>query len=66
MAAQRELKEETGYWARSWHAGALHPPSGYADEVIHIFHANGWSPAMLFDQDELLELFAATPMKSQR
>ena len=62
MAAQRELKEETGYWARSgirW--GICIPSIGYADEVIHIFHANGWSPAMPLDQDEFLELFAATP-----
>ena len=63
VAAQRELKEETGYWARSWHTlGHMHPSIGYADEVIHIFHANGLVAGdAVPDQDELLELFAATP-----
>ena len=63
VAAQRELKEETGYWARSWHTlGPMHPSIGYADEVIHLFHANGLVPGEAkLDQDELLELFAATP-----
>ena len=63
VAAQRELKEETGYWARSWHTlGHMHPLIAYADEVIHLFHANGLvhGEAKL-DQDEFLELFAATP-----
>jgi len=63
VAAQRELKEETGYWARSWHTlGHMHPLIAYADETIHLFHANGLvqGDAQL-DQDEFLELFAATP-----
>lgn len=63
VCAQRELKEETGFWARSWHTlGYLNQAIGFCDEVIHIFHANGLvagdaSP----DEDELLELYAATP-----
>jgi len=63
VAAQRELKEETGYWARSWHTlGQMHPLIAYADEVIHIFHANGLVQGdAKLDQDEFLELFAATP-----
>ena len=63
VAAQRELKEETGYWARSWHTlGHMHPLIAYADEVIHIFHANGLVQGdAKLDQDEFLELFAATP-----
>lgn len=63
VAAQRELKEETGYWARSWHTlGHMHPHIAYADEVIHIFHANGLVQGEAkLDQDEFLELFAATP-----
>ncbi|MGL4231933.1 MAG: NUDIX domain-containing protein [Casimicrobium sp.] len=63
VCAQRELKEETGYWARSWHTlGDVHLAIGYSDEVIHVFHANGLvqGDAML-DQDEFLEVFAATP-----
>lgn len=63
VCAQRELKEETGYWARSWHTlGDIHLAIGYSDEVIHVFHANGLvqGEAQL-DQDEFLEVFAATP-----
>ena len=63
VAAQRELKEETGYWAHSWHTlGHMHPLIAYADEVIHLFHANGLVQGEArLDQDEFLELFAATP-----
>lgn len=63
VAAQRELKEETGYWARSWHTlGHMHPLIAYADEIIHVFHANGLVQGdAKLDQDEFLELFAATP-----
>ena len=63
VAAQRELKEETGYWARSWHTlGHMHPLIAYADEIIHIFHANGLVQGEAkLDQGEFLELFAATP-----
>ena len=63
VAAQRELKEETGYLARSWHTlGYMHPLIAYADEIIHIFHANGLVKGdAKLDQDEFLELFAATP-----
>lgn len=63
VAAQRELKEETGYWARSWHTlGQLHPLIAYADEIIHLFHANGLVQGEAkLDQDEFLELFSATP-----
>ena len=63
VAAQRELKEETGYWARSWHTlGHMHPLIAYADEIIHLFHANGLVQGEArLDQDEFLELFAATP-----
>ncbi len=63
VAAQRELNEETGYWARSWHTlGHMHPLIAYADEIIHLFHANGLVQGdARLDQDEFLELFAATP-----
>lgn len=63
VCAQRELKEETGYWARSWHTlGTLNPAIAFADEVIHIFHANGLVQGPIErDPDEFLELFSATP-----
>jgi ADP-ribose pyrophosphatase len=63
VCAQRELKEETGYWARSWHTlGTLNPAIAFADEVIHIFHANGLVQGELNrDEDEFIDLFAATP-----
>ena len=63
VAAQRELKEETGYWARSWHTlGHMHPLIAYADEVIHLFHANGLVQGEAkLDQNEFLDLFAANP-----
>lgn len=41
-AAQRELKEETGYIARNWAVLSEGPSSaGLADEVNTIFHASG-------------------------
>jgi ADP-ribose pyrophosphatase len=40
----------------------MHPLIAYADEIIHIFHANGLVQGdAKLDQDEFLELFAATP-----
>jgi ADP-ribose pyrophosphatase len=63
VCAQRELKEETGFWARSWHTlGHLNQAIGFCDEVIHIFHAHGLVAGEAApDEDELLELYAATP-----
>jgi ADP-ribose pyrophosphatase len=40
--ARRELREETGYKAKSWrHLGTMHPCIGYSDERIEIFLAQG-------------------------
>ncbi|MCS6995606.1 MAG: NUDIX hydrolase [Casimicrobiaceae bacterium] len=63
LCAQRELKEETGFWARSWHTlGYLNQAIAFCDEVIHIFHAQGLVAGdAALDPDELLELYAATP-----
>ncbi len=63
VCAQRELKEETGYWARSWHTlGDIDLAIGYSDEVIHVFHANGLVQGdQALDQDEFLDVFAAAP-----
>lgn len=42
--ARRELREETGYWAKLWrHLGVMHPAIGYSDERIEIFWAQGLS-----------------------
>ena len=39
----------------------MHPLIAYADEIIHLFHANGLVQGdTKLDQDEFLELFAAT------
>jgi ADP-ribose pyrophosphatase len=40
--ARRELREETGYKAKTWrHLGTMHPCIGYSDERIEIFLAQG-------------------------
>ena len=40
--AKRELKEETGYKAKTWcHLGTMHPCIGYSNERIEIFLARG-------------------------
>jgi len=44
LTARRELQEETGYVAESWHyLGVIHPCIGYSDERIEIFFARGLS-----------------------
>ena len=41
---RRELREETGYRAKTWrHLGTMHPCIGYSDERIEIFWAHGLS-----------------------
>lgn len=40
--ARRELREETGYKAKTWrHLGTMHPCIGYSNEKIEIFLAHG-------------------------
>lgn len=41
IAAQRELKEETGYKAEVKHLLDIYPTPGYTDEIIHIYLAQG-------------------------
>src|ERR1035437_5454818 len=42
--ARRELREETGYRAKSWrHLGTMHPCIGYSNERIEIFLSQGLS-----------------------
>lgn len=56
--AKRELREETGYKARSWrHLGTMHPCIGYSDERIEIFLAHGLSfVGSGLDDEEFLEV----------
>ena len=55
--AQRELREETGHRADSFHPlGTIWPTPGSSDEVMTIYLARGLSPAPLpRDVDELIE-----------
>lgn len=57
--ARRELKEETGYKAKSWrHLGTLHTCIGYSDERIEIFLAHGLSYiGEQPDHGEILEIY---------
>ena len=56
--ARRELREETGYKAKTWrHNGTMHPAIGYSDERIEIF----WAQGLIYvgnelDHDEILEV----------
>lgn len=56
--ARRELREETGYKARTWrHLGTLHTCIGYSNERIEIFLAHGLSfVGHAPDQGEILEV----------
>jgi ADP-ribose pyrophosphatase len=56
--ARRELIEEIGYSADTWHKlGEITPVPGYSDERIHIFCAMDLSPArQRLDRDEILEV----------
>jgi ADP-ribose pyrophosphatase len=56
--ARRELREETGYKAKSWrHVGTMHPCIGYSDEHIEIFWAQGLSyVGSELDHGELLDV----------
>ncbi|MDQ1335537.1 MAG: ADP-ribose pyrophosphatase [Thermodesulfobacteriota bacterium] len=56
--AKRELIEEIGYSAETWHKlGEITPVPGYSDERIHIFSAMDLSPAIQhLDRDEILDV----------
>lgn len=58
--AQREVREETGFAARSLrHLGAFYMAPGYSDEYLHIFLASELYPARLDgDEDEFIQLEA--------
>lgn len=62
VAARRELEEETGHRARSWRKlASFWTAPGFASEEMHLYLAEGLSPAadsdrLLPDEDEALEL----------
>ncbi|MBK97601.1 MAG: NUDIX domain-containing protein [Balneola sp.] len=57
--ACRELEEETGYCAEEWfYIGHFYPAIGYADEIIHIYLAQGLIQGeQNMDQDEFLRMY---------
>jgi len=57
--ASRELEEETGYRAEQLtYIGHFYPAIGYADEIIHIYLAEGLTQgAQNTDQDEFLNIY---------
>lgn len=57
--ASRELGEETGYCAEEWtYIGHFYPAVGYADEIIHIYLAEGLIQGeQNMDQDEFLSVY---------
>jgi len=61
--ARRELREETGYQANFWaRAGLLHPVVAYSTEAIDIWFARGLiAGERRLDEDEMLDVFTATP-----
>ena len=60
--AVRELREETGYVAHSFHRIAtLHPTIGYADEIMTMFVARGLTQkTQQLDEGEFLKLDVVT------
>lgn len=60
--ARRELKEETGYKAKTWrHIATLHPCIGYSDERIEVFLAHGLTyVGDSLDHGEILEVVEMT------
>lgn len=57
-AAERELKEETGYTAgKLQYLGKISPSVAYTEEVIHLYAAIGLTPGETqFDKDEALNI----------
>jgi len=57
VAAKRELKEETGYVAKSLiYLGAIYPTVGYSNEIIYIYLANDLTQGkQSLDEDEVID-----------
>ncbi|CCN49784.1 putative ADP-ribose diphosphatase [Vibrio nigripulchritudo MADA3029] len=57
--AKRELEEETGYSAGSWHSlGQVTPLAGFCDEIQHLYVAKDLKKTdrLSCDDDEVIEL----------
>ena len=61
VCAQRELLEETGYSAATWHyLGGFHNAFGYSDEKIEVFLAQGLRREQTSqDAGEVIDVFTA-------
>ena len=57
-AAERELKEETGYTASEIiYLGAVNPSCAYSEEVIHLYLMRGLTKGeQELDDDEVIEI----------
>lgn len=66
-AAKRELLEETGYTASTWHKrGFFYTAPGFCDEGIHLYSAQGLSFLLQQpDADEFLSVHALTREEAQ-
>ena len=58
VCGMRELKEETGYTAKSFeYLGFIYPSPGFTDEITHIYLATGLESGDTdFDDDEYLDI----------
>lgn len=68
VCVKRELVEETGYAAgRFVRLGKIYPVPGYSDEIIHIYKAEGLTPAYAEkDSDEVMTIRVFTRAQVKR
>ena len=66
QAAQRELQEETGYWAQRWEfLASIHVAIAYSNERIDLFLAQELEQqAAALDEDEFLEILQVSPAQA--
>lgn len=66
--ARRELKEETGYVAKTLtHMSSFYTSPGFADELLHLYLAEGLVPGQVRpDEDEFVEVLHLTLEEAQR
>ena len=70
QTGMRELEEETGYRSKSLsHLTSMYLSPGFANEVLHIYHAQGVEKVenpLAQDEDEVLELYHLTLEEAQQ